>query len=195
MSRHSTPITRHCEVCRKAFRTFNYRIQRGRGKYCSHSCQGVASSIPVEVRFFDYIGKKTTNGCILWNGAICKNGYGYLRDGGVTSLAHRIAWKLLRGPIPDGLFVLHSCDNPPCVNAISHLFLGTPADNNADMAAKGRSTRGERSAQAKLTEAIVREIREAASRGVTQQRLAEKYSVRSSAISRIVTGKRWGHIV
>ena len=85
------------------------------------------------------------NGCIEWQGARSVSSkhlyYGIIHlhpRGHVRT--HRLMWTLMRGPIPDGLWVLHRCDNPPCVN-IDHLFLGTRQDNIADMVAKGRQPR------------------------------------------------------
>lgn len=81
-----------------------------------------------------------TEGCWLWLGAKNANGYGVLHVGGRAGrafLAHRLTWEAHKGPIPDGQFALHHCDNPPCVNP-AHLFLGSQADNCADMKAKGR---------------------------------------------------------
>ena len=72
---------------------------------------------------------------------------------------HRVAWALFRGPIPKGMCVLHYCDNRPCCNP-DHLYLGTNANNTADMLARGRESRGERSGQAKLTETQARDILE-----------------------------------
>jgi hypothetical protein len=79
--------------------------------------------------------------CLEWQAGCDRFGYGRLKRASKREYAHRIAWKFANGPIPSGLYVLHKCDNPPCVNS-DHLFLGTIADNNADMVAKGRNSRG-----------------------------------------------------
>jgi HNH endonuclease len=77
--------------------------------------------------------------CWGWRGATFRFGYGKVKlwDGTRTT-AHRVSYQIHYGPIPDGMFVCHHCDNPPCTNP-EHLFLGTGADNNRDMAKKGRS--------------------------------------------------------
>lgn len=79
----------------------------------------------------------TSNGCTLFVGGLSPKGYGVLRDGGKTKLAHRVAYELHVGEIPAGLFVCHSCDNPRCIQP-THLFLGTNGDNVRDMMQKGR---------------------------------------------------------
>ncbi len=75
--------------------------------------------------------------CIEWHGAKHRNGYGLVRIDGVGFKVHRAVWTLVKGEIPKGMHVLHTCDNPPCFN-IKHLFLGTHIDNMRDRKAKGR---------------------------------------------------------
>ena len=93
-------------------------------------------------RFWTKVEK--TEGCWLWRGALSRKGYGSFRADAIGGRqSHRVAWELTHGPIPDGLFVLHRCDTPRCVNP-AHLWLGTAADNSRDMALKGRAASGER---------------------------------------------------
>jgi hypothetical protein len=126
-------------------------------------------------------------------------GYGIIRHGSGSTLqrirAHRYAYELVHGPIPDGLSCLHKCDVRTCVNE-RHLFVGSQADNMADMAAKGRSNQGERAHFAKLTEEQVRDIRQRyVPHVVTQYALAAEYGVQQTLISQIVQGKIWKHLL
>ncbi len=139
--------------------------------------------------------------CWWWLGAKNDNGYGMVSDGryGKRKRAHRVAWELTNGPIPPGLFVLHSCDNPPCVNP-AHLWLGTQADNMRDMDAKGRRRwedwfghhqSGEANKMAKLAAAQVEEIRLLYPQGWGQRELAAMFGVSRPTISMILNRKRW----
>lgn len=152
-------------------------------------------------------------GCWRWVGALNTNGYGFLlykRAGLGRQSAHRVAYAMLKGPIPKGLNVCHTCDNPPCVNP-DHLFLGTTRMNALDAKAKGRLPSGDRSAarlypklydkfrgsghgNAELTEKQVREIRRRyRSEWITQEQLARKYRVAQTTISYVLrTG--WTHV-
>jgi predicted XRE-type DNA-binding protein len=134
------------------------------------------------------------DGCWLWTGSMRTRGYGGFWLDGRNDMAHRVAWILAHGPIPEGLVVMHKCDNQSCVNP-SHLQLGTFKDNSTDMVAKRRGREqfraGDEHRNAKLTQRSVIEIRSLHESGVSQARLADKFGVTQSCISRAVTGKRW----
>jgi len=130
--------------------------------------------------------------CKIWMKYRAPDGYGRVMrkvDGNWTpKLAHRDAWEQAYGPIPDGLFVCHRCDNRACYE-LSHLFLGSPSDNSSDMVSKGRSLR-HRQPKAKLAARQVVEIRCLAGL-VPQRSLAAVYGVAQSQISRATTEDRW----
>lgn len=93
-------------------------------------------------RFWSKATRCGDDDCWEWQGRRDGQEYGRFDVHAVPQLAHRIAWELTHGPIPDGLCVLHHCDNPPCCNP-AHLFLGARAVNNADMRQKGRQAQGD----------------------------------------------------
>ena len=148
----------------------------------------------IEERLFAKVTK--TDGCWIWTASKDKKGYGRLMvkegDRHVPRLAHRLSYLCLVGPIPDGQFVCHRCDNPACVNP-AHLWLGSNRDNAYDMISKGRWKQppvlpGERNPCSKLTREAVEEIRSVV--GNTKA-LAEKYGVSITAVKRARNGQGW----
>jgi hypothetical protein len=138
---------------------------------------------------------KTDTGCWEWQGHRNPLGYGrYYPAMGVKLQSHRHAYELTRGPIPEGMGVLHRCDNPPCCNP-DHLFLGTPADNAADKIRKGRARtgtlRGTANPGAKFNADQVRSIRERVSAGETRTAIAKEFGVDISTISLITRHKHY----
>lgn len=135
--------------------------------------------------------------CWLWTGGKTEKRYGLIREGhaGPRHLAHRVSWRLLVGEIPEGAFVLHHCDVPPCIRP-EHLFLGDHAANMADMAAKGRckEQRGRRHALTRLTEADVVAMRQEWARGDKLKDIAARRSISESTASYIVNGRTWTHV-
>ena len=155
---------------------------------------------PTDVSRFWSKVHRTDNPADCWEWHACKDilGYGYLRWLGKTCKAHRISWVMAFGPIPEGMCVLHRCDNPSCTNP-AHLFLGTQIDNCRDRHAKGRTSHisrnaGESHGLSKLTEADVVAIRTRKAAGDTNTRLAREYGVSRRAVNFIVTRTNWSHV-
>jgi hypothetical protein len=134
---------------------------------------------------------KDPNGCWIWTGN-ARKGYGLLslNGGTATVLVHRLAWTLENGPIPEGLFVCHHCDNARCWR-VSHLFLGTAKDNNQDASRKGRNCRGERRSNAKLTDDAVRAIRTSTESAAA---LSIRYGVTDERIRLVRLRRLWHHV-
>jgi hypothetical protein len=171
---------------------------------------------PLYEKFEEKVMPEPNSGCWLWMGAATSGGYGSMTLGASSILAHRLSWLLyVGGPIPDGLWVLHRCDNRICVNP-QHLFLGTPRDNTQDMLRKGRQNiaalahknrrrgdnhpsrymrerlkRGAEHHSAKVTEDDVRTIRGSAASGVE---MARRFGVTPVTISRIRRRLIWSHV-
>jgi hypothetical protein len=133
---------------------------------------------------------KQKSGCWIWKGKVDACGYGALNYFG-EYLAHRLFYKLFINPNIKGSYVLHSCDNPSCVNP-EHLFLGSQNDNMKDMVSKGRQSRlkGSRNGRSKLTLKDVIQIRKLAGKEF-QKETALKFNVTQMTISNIQTNKTW----
>jgi hypothetical protein len=132
--------------------------------------------------------------CIEAKGFRGAGGYVRKRMGGVNTNAHRVAYMEHFGPIPEGKVVMHTCDNPACVNP-EHLKVGTQADNIADKVKKGRQAKGTLIGSAKLNEKQVSEIRDLyAKGGETHQSLAKVFGVSRSLITAILNRKWWAHV-
>ncbi len=135
--------------------------------------------------------------CWEWIGRKGRDGYGIIGTGGKHVGVHRYSWIIHNGSLPDGLCVLHHCDNPGCTNP-EHLFLGTKADNMADRDAKGRQVMGEAQHLAKLTEEKVREIRRRYRRGTKVNgivALAREFGVSEGTIRFVVNFVTWKNVI
>ena len=163
----------------------------------------------IEKRFWEKVKKLGEDDCWEWQGNRLKTGYGKFkvvveRGKYKQEMAHRISFRLSKGPIPSGLIVCHTCDNPPCVNP-NHLWVGTHADNSRDRDAKGRGRFfGEKHGMSKLTPSDVLEIRKlyvesreryptlrGRKNGLSQREIGEMFGVSQTQISRIIHNKRW----
>lgn len=129
-------------------------------------------------------------GCWEWTGQRKKDrfDYGLLWIGQGVKRAHRVSYEVHKGPIPEGLDILHSCDNPPCINP-DHLSVGTRGENCTDAASRDRFPLNEKHHNTKLTVEQVKEIREYDG-DFTQAELAKLYGVHQSLINRIINRKR-----
>lgn len=168
--------------------------------------------------FWSMVNKGKPDECWIWLGMLHKKeGYGRVRVPFLSyeERTHRVAWVMTNGPIPDGLCVLHKCDNRACCNP-DHLFLGTRKDNNEDRDSKGRQARGFALSEAvkrgrrsnptcilrgsangnsRLTEDDVRQMRaEYASGGVTLAALGKKYKLHTSTVCDIINRQCWRHV-
>lgn len=216
------PVHLTCSTCGRAFSVPPSRALTA--FYCSRPCQNVGAMVDPDTRFCEKVDR--SGSCWLWTAAPMSGGYGAFQlSPGHQVGAHRYAWTMASGePIPDGLDALHTCDVRPCVRnddagvyivrgvehpRFGHLWLGTAADNAADMVDKGRSLtgalnpnvvnigrapRGERHGCAKLTAEAVLSIRADLADGASRKALAEQHHVTTSLIRRIALRQVWAHI-
>jgi hypothetical protein len=141
--------------------------------------------------FFSRTIASPSGDCLLWTGAIDKDGYGFFRWHGKYERAHRLVWQWNHGPIDSSICVLHKCDVPACV-LIDHLFIGTQQDNMADKVSKNRQASHERMGAAKLDREKVAEIRSLYNEEeFSLNDLAERFGVSKRAILFVIQGKTW----
>ena len=143
-------------------------------------------------RFWSKVGIGLSDACWIWIAGRQPGGYGRFGLDGRAVFANRVAWVLTHGPIPDGLDVLHRCDNPPCCNP-SHLFLGTHTDNMRDMIRKGRhvALRGEAHWAARITAGDALAIRASNKPHAT---LAARYGISKHTVHTIRSNRSWTHL-
>jgi hypothetical protein len=184
------------DVCQGHYNRF-----RDTGKYRPEEPFRRNTVLPgtVEERFWGRVDR--TGDCWVWQGRRWRD-YGswtfHVGEGKRRTVpAHRFAWELARGVIPEGMYVCHKCDNPPCCNP-AHLFLGTHDDNMRDKAEKGRvrggDVRGERNPHSKLTADQVLEIRRRAAKRERQCNLAREFGITPQATWNIINRRVWKHI-
>lgn len=158
-------------------------------------------------RFWSKVDRRGPDECWEWREGTYQFGYGHFWVDSESQGAHRIAWILFNGEVPEGLFVLHGCDNPPCCNPF-HLRVGDYQDNANDMVARGRSLSGDRHpihkynwtrrgsevTNSKLKESDIIEIRRMRAGGALLKEIAAKFNVSVSSIHLIVKGRNWKHV-
>lgn len=138
------------------------------------------------------------SGCLIWTASTFGKGYGRFRFEGKEWPAHRLAWVLTFGSIPDDIWVLHHCDTPPCVNAQGCLYLGDHEQNVADKVGRGRQADGERHGRTRLSAAQVMEIRSRyvfpsyeGAHDSNARQLAKEFDVDRKTIQRLCRGLTW----
>jgi DNA-binding XRE family transcriptional regulator len=149
----------------------------------------MVSTKTLEERFLEKAMPEPNSGCWLWTSTRRRDGYGIIsagkRGNGILA-AHRVSYNLFCSEIPDGLYVLHKCDNKACVNP-EHLFLGTHQDNMADMSRKVRASRH----NAKLSAEQLNDVRIRLANGEKQKDIAARYGISRQAVGFIAAGKNY----
>jgi hypothetical protein len=194
--RHTT--TQTCEGCGAEFQAIFQWAQRQYQKFCSRACYDERRGHDREESlkaFWEKVNKNGPGGCWLWTACTNERGYGMtVFEGRKNIRAHRMAYELVKGPIPEGMFCLHKCDVRRCVNP-DHIFFGLYKENAADAKSKGRHTYGERNTRSRLTEKQVLEIRQRyPGGGKSYRQLAAEYGVAEATLYHAATGRTWKHL-
>ena len=191
----------HGRVCKECRQKYLHFMQKERSKkncpICAtehhENCLECSTKCKILNRY------KIVNECWEWQGKINQSGYGVLniRENGKKTdvLVHRESYRLLKGEIPDGMCVLHKCDNPACINP-EHLRIGTNKENTQDCVKKGRFCNGHLRAKAsgKLTEDQVIEIREMNKNGINKKEIMEKFGISIHHLNGILAYRFWKYI-
>lgn len=178
-----------CRSCKNKEERDRYKASEKRCEYCDKPCwaKGKRFFCSTICRFKAYCVPQEDTDCWIWRERWRrKGGYGMFVIGRKRCIASRVSYELFNGPITDGLFVCHTCDNPSCVNP-KHLWLGTNQDNMIDMTQKGRQ-------DCKLDPKQVIEIRKLYDDGCSLVKLCELYNMSSGAIRKLLLRKSWKHV-
>jgi len=167
-----------CLHCFGEFQKRKSDIRRSPNNFCSKQCSSSHRARRNVERFYDRCQK--TKDCWKWTGSLNSSGYGFLKIMGRVRLAHRASYEISVGAIPLGMCVMHSCDNPACINP-DHLSLGSHLENMRDMRTKGRGA-------SKLDLESASRIRESSS---SNKDLAAKFGVSQRTIRNIKAGHSW----
>jgi hypothetical protein len=164
-------------------------VKSWKGEMCK-TCSNKSRKRPEKIRFWEKVKKTKT--CWIWKGTVNNVwGYGQFSVDGVYYRAHRFAYELVKGKIPDGLLVCHSCDNKLCVNP-KHLWVGTQSDNIRDAVSKNRTCKGSKNGMSTLSIEQVYEIKRLLKKGMYQDVIADRFDVSQGCVSDINNGRRWG---
>ena len=167
--------SKRCTVCNRIFiKRKNISLKKWETiNRCSVKCKHlyITTEKYKEERLQHILSKTitTSTGCMEWKGSTNHKGYGLVRFQSIYKSTHRVVWELIKGKIPNGLFVLHKCDNPPCLN-INHLFLGTSQDNVNDMVNKNRHNH-------KLNTIQIQEILTKTTEGISYNKIGILYNI------------------
>ncbi len=182
------PFKYICEYCLHEF-SGKHAPESGRHRFCRKACWYAFKTEPATVKFWRFVNK--TDSCWLWTGSLMGNGYGCFQhtEGGkrIIEYAHRFAWELNNGPIPDGMNVLHDCPDGDTPRCVLHLWLGTQGENIADMIDKGRH----KNAISKETFESVKKMLLA---GESYNYIARAVGIRNTSVSRIFHGRMGSHV-
>lgn len=200
----------NCQNCGKfvrAQRTKKVIKEQGLPKFCSYGCKqggtpGFSWKTATEEEKKTYLERlyhsrvviRDENQCYGWRGFSGPDGYARFFSNKKSKMAHVFSWEMNFGPVPDGMCVCHHCDVRHCSNPL-HLFIGTHKENSEDMVSKGRSAKGSKVGNAKLSENQVEEIKKLLSNGVVCNYIAKQYNVNFSTIARIRDSKTWKHVL